>query len=646
MKKKLVTGIAITLAATCFLSACNKKEETEQTIETVKNTTDLDYKPADTEFVLTQNGKSDYKIVINETDNARGDLAFTATEMQNFIKEATGATLPIVYDTGLTFDEENKYIVLGENDVSKACGMSLTYDEYGEDGSYIKTIGSSLYINSLFYPGAMYGAYEFLWYNFGIRIYGYDEIKMPDHTQDTVYLKDFDLKNIPDFAERTNTINERYDSKTAYRLGYNLSHGENWYRWCHTHFQVLPKETYYAEHPEYYSHDGTQLCLTNDAMIEQLTNNMKDIINTSEFRHSMPGFFELGHEDTDSFCECDNCVKAANENGGKGGVMMLFMNKVADIMNPWVAETYPDITPIKWVTFAYGPTVEPPVKEKADGGYEPYNEAVIPHENVGVMMAPLSCDWSHNLTDSAYNSKWTKAFEGWKSLGPEFYVYTYSVIFDDLFFFMDNWSTCKDQYQLWTELNAVYIFEEGGGANMPFYEMKNYVRSKMMWDVDSDVEYYINDFIDNYYKAAAPYVREYLNRLRTHYKLIEKDLVEKGETFRLTSFMRTGPEMKSKEYWSMDWLLSGIALYDEALKACEAMPDGEDKDKAIKRIKAERTSPIYILMELYKYELSSGDIRYYIDEFSEACELNGITSCGQKGSVQDAISEWTACLDD
>ncbi len=642
MKKRIwTTVLAVIMITSCVFTACQKEK-----YPTIKNTTDLDYRPADTSSVLTENGESDYVIVINDEDNSRGDLRFASTELQDFIKQSTGAILPIVHDTGLSFDENSKYIVLGENDVSKASGMSLDYAEYGEDGSYIKTIGNSVFINSVLYPGALYGTYEFLWYNFGIRIYGYNEVKLPNHTKDTVYLKNFDLKNIPDFAERANSINYRYDDTTAFRLGYNLKQGENWYRWCHTHFSILPKATYYADHPEYYSHDATQLCLTNDEMIAEFTKNMKQIITDSPERRETPGNFELGHEDTNTFCECERCVKVASENGGNSGVMMLFMNKVADIMNPWMEENYPDVS-IKWVTFAYAKTVDAPTKKLSDGTYVPYNDAVKPHKNVGVMLAPLDSDWAHDLTDPVYNERWAAALAGWKSLDPEIFVYSYSVIFDDYFFFMDNWDTCKKQYQIWLDSGAVFFFEEGGEANMPFYELKNYVRARMMWDVDADVEYYINDFIDNYYKAAAPYVKQYFHRLRTNYELIEQRLAAKGEKFSLKSFMRYEPAMKSKEYWPMDWLISGIQLYDEALKACEAMPDGIDKENAIKRIKSERASPIYILMAIYGPELSYGDIRYYCEEFRDACEVNGITVYGLKDTqtVQNLLNDWMAYIE-
>jgi hypothetical protein len=168
----------------------------------------------------------------------------------------------------------------------------------------------------------------------------------------------------------------------------------------------------------------------------------------------------------------------------------------------------------------------------------------------------------------------------------------------------------------------------------------------MMWDTDADVEYYANDFIDNYYKAGAPHVKKYFNLLRTRYKLIERTLNEQGESFRLLSFVRTAPEMLSEEFWPKDWLLSAIQIFDEALVECEKIENEDEREKAIKRIKAERLSPIYILMELYKYDLTNADVQYYIDEFREGTELNGITTVGQIGTVFATLADWMSALEE
>lgn len=63
-------------------------------------------------------------------------------------------------------------------------------------------------------------------------------------------------------------------------------------------------------------------------MTAEFIKNMQTIINNNPARRDTPGYFEIGQEDTNTFCECDRCVRVASENGGKSGVMMLFMNKI------------------------------------------------------------------------------------------------------------------------------------------------------------------------------------------------------------------------------------------------------------------------------------------------------------------------------
>ena len=642
MKKNLFRSvIGLFMAVIYLLGGCSSDKGSSGGGQgSVANTTDRDVVYRDTDVVLTSSGASEgYVIVVSE--DAAWEISLGSRDLQEFIESSTGVALPIVYDTDLSFNAEEKRILVGQSKATENCGIEFDYNELGKDGFVIKTIGKSVVIAGAKAAGAMFGVYDFLWYNFGVRIYASNEFKIPDHTKDTVYLKDFNHKNVPDFAERAMGVNERYDDMTCYRLGLNRSHGENWYTWCHTYFQLLPPSQYYSEHPDWYSKDGAQLCLSNDEMIAALVEVIKNKI-TESTRDG--GLFMIGHEDNNSFCDCEKCKRLAAENGGNSGVMMLFINKIADIMNPWVKENKPGAT-VKWITFAYGTTTNAPVAIN-NGEYKAVNESVIPHENVGVMIAPLGSDWAHNMADPVYNERYYHMFMGWKALGPEFYIYSYSVVFDRLFIHMDNWSTVKNQYKLWLDLDCKFIFEEGGWGNLPFYEMVNYVHTRMLWDTDSDVEYYIIDFIDNYYKAGAPYVKKYFNLIRTRYKLIEREMNQKNQTFSLRSFVRYAPEMLSEEYWPKDWLLSAISVFDEALEACENMENEEDKERAIKRIKAERLSPIYILMELYKHDITNADVQYYIDEFREGTEINGITTVGQIGTVFSTIASWMSVLEE
>ena len=122
MKKSKFTRAAAAFLAVIAIAtsaaSCKKQgdsgDESESTggSESVVNETVINYEKADAmlpESIATagvnivENGKSDYKIVVPE--NADAIISFAASETQNFIKDSTGVTIPVVSDSGLDFDE-------------------------------------------------------------------------------------------------------------------------------------------------------------------------------------------------------------------------------------------------------------------------------------------------------------------------------------------------------------------------------------------------------------------------------------------------------------------------------------------------------------------------------------------------------------
>ena len=122
-------------------------------------------------------------------------------------------------------------------------------------------------------------------------------------------------------------------------------------------------------------------------------------------------------------------------------------------------------------------------------------------------------------------------------------------------------------------------------------------------------------------------------------------MAEDGEQFWLPSYVRYDSKLLSAEYWPKNWLLNGIRIYDEALELCSQIEDAEERAKAERRVKAERLSPIYLLMHLHRTSLSNTEIAYYIETFKEGCELNGIEYYTEHGkaqgdTVKKLLDEW------
>lgn len=652
MKKSIVRSFILALASMFLFSACGdllEKEAGGNSVWSYEQGNKLKDEIEDNKdgILLADHGQSDYKIVIPVSSTWADRQG--ADELKIFFERSTGVVLSIVNDASYSFDPSEKVISIGDTKIYRGCGVVSSLDELKEDGFFIKTFGGTVVIKGGGVYGSAYGPYTFLEANLGVKIYANDEFYIPDCASKSVLLKNFDLKASPDFDNRALGLSyNRYPQIYEYRLGLNVDHGKNFVAWCHTHFQLLPPKTYYDAHPDWYSADKSQLCLTNNEMIAELERVIKEKIEASSVEHIL---FEIGQEDTSTFCSCERCAAEAKAHGGNSGVMMRFINKIADDLNPWMEETYHGTRTAEWIVFSYQKTVDPPTKKNSSGVQVPYDETVIAHDNVGVMLAPLGADWSHSMLDGVHNSKTKNMMEGWGCIQPDFYIYTYNVVFDNQLYFMDSWSYVKESYQMWKQMGATFIFDQSASfINLPFACLSNYVRSRLLWDTTSDVESDINDFIDHYYKAGAPAVKKYFDYMRTHYKLLERKIEEEGGLYKQTSYVRTSGDFYSNtDYWPKDWVLQGLRIFDEALAACETISDPNEKEKAIQRIRVERLSPIFMLMDLYRTTLTDADILNYVNEFLKTCDDNSITYYDEHGAsygrtVRALTNGWLTAL--
>lgn len=642
MKKGVVYAcLAGVIAMTCFMGSCKKTPDLSdssesETIKEVPVYTEPSF--ADTDIVLAENGHTDYKILVPDEYDWR--IQWAIQELTTYFKGTTGINLLTVSDSDAVVNNDSKYLSLGNTQLANQLNTQLSVDEYTEDGHYIKRVGNSVAIMAANDWGIYYGTLYFARYQLGVRYYATDTIVYSDYKQTPLYLKDFDWKNIPDFAQRSVGLADTMGEMADLRLGNESYFGRNWIGWAHTIFNLLPPATYKKDHPEWYAASGNQICYTNMEMRDELVEVIQKRIDDCSYKNIN---LEIGQMDgMGEKCVCSNCIAEENTYGGWSGVQMRFINDINDRLQAWLKTAYPEKT-LKLCVFAYYDSADPPVIKNADGTYSPVHESVVAHENVGIMIAPLGADWSHSLWDETHNKRWAEIMKGWQCINADLYVWTYSTIFTNLLIFHDNYSYVKESYANWKDMGCIYIFDQGASAGnaMAFRELSAYVRSQLLWDTDADVEYYMDEFVDNYYGAGAPYIHQYLDMLRTRMRLIERDKNANGELFQILTYTTDQPELKGKEFWPREWLENAIALFDEAIEACESIEDETQRSLMIKHIKKERLSPIYLLMEIYRTELSSKDCLYYADTFVEDCDLNSITTLSEGGeTVIKVTNDW------
>lgn len=565
-----------------------------------------------TDTYLVQDGKSDYVIVIPE--NASDDIIFAKNDLINFFAEATGIVLPARTDTGLTFDETAKYLSIGNTTIFQGSGVSADREELGQDGLRLVTKGDTVIMAGGSDKGAMYAMYEFLERTFNLEVYAEDEWYIDTNVQN-IRLKEFNVTEIPSFERRSVglfpfSVSEVFRNRMRQEL-YN----DGWILWSHSHFKILPPETYQDAHPEWYK--DNQLCLYIDEMRQEFTKNVIELIKANpNYQYIM-----LGQEDYNTFCITDENREEV-EKYRESGAMMHFINKVADDVQAYLDEYEPGRI-VYLGTFGYHKTQYAPVKLNENGEYEPIDETVIPRPNVYIMVAPIYAANNYNYYHEV-NQDVQEILKGWKAVAQgQMFTWIYNKIFGQYFIPFHNFSTLVQNYEILYDLGSRFVYHQGnketptGGLN----ELMSYVEAKLMWNHHQDPYKLAYDFIDHYYKDAAPFLKEYFDLIRFNYAMWEQ-LYD----FKAYNNGSRASEIFSTKYWTRDLLDQFNEIFNNALSSVEHYQETNPElyNKLVLRIKKEKLTVDYLYLSFYFDEFDYDTASVMINDFERTCSKLGI----------------------
>ncbi len=583
-----------------------------------------------------EKGKCVYTIVLPA--NASKECKFAASEMEYVLNRACQESLSVITES----ETLPKYCLhIGDTAVALTLGVKPSQQEVGADGYALRIRGDNVFISSFGREGVIYGVYEFLEKVVGSEYFGYLAWEIPAVENATLF--DEDIIRKPEFEKRARSFQWGiYDPQTERRFGYNESNAMPWVEFGHSFFELIPKEKYYKDHPEYYSSQGGQLCLTSEGLLEEMKKVVISRLTPAQFERGDVLAFSIGHEDNNTFCECPSCKKAVKKYG-KSGVTIRFINQIADTINAFVDKNYPSKT-VKTVFFGYGPTIDAPVKWNADGTCVPIDETGIARKNVAVMLAPLGSNWAYSLLDKEHNGRTRASLIGWKAVNTELFIWTYDGVFHDIPLPMDNWEYLKESYQTFKNCNAVYVFDEWSGRGHQFEMMRHYVRGHLMWSLDYQVDDLIRRFMKGYYKAAADKVYEYYQFFRANTKEQEKRFEKIGKTFAMRSFTRTQPYWISEEFWTREFLEKGLSILEEAKQGL--VNDGVTS--VCNRVEMEMLSLACLYLQLYVHELSKAEAEKYFSLIERVMQINKLIQENGAGGMHNLfykrLTEWRAIV--
>ena len=603
MKKKLQSVFSLAMAmGTLFLTACGTQGDDTQSpaVETPA------YNITSTDIDLVQDGRTEYKLVYPYGDNT--DLMnFARSEMSYFFEQATGITLEELADNtvDLTYTDNVKYISLGETKLLEQAGLSQGIDrqELKQTGYTILNKGNSVFLCGGQVNGTVNAVYRFLREQFNFECYASDEIVLDTGVRNEKLLNYDGLKDIPDItfhaAAQCELLN---DVVYARRLGMStqsdwiLELGESYY---HNFFGTISPDEYAKENPLWFSPNMKQLCLTRDrdGLAAEVVEKMKVVVENSDTAYAI-GFTQM---DDNGWCECETCKQCAVKYGADSAAQILFMNKCWELLEPWLEAQRAQgklNREIYLYMFAYQSTTDAPTNTNENG--EIYPEMRL-NEHIYVQYAPIYAagyhSYGHVSQSNTDNSSFDITMNNWLKLTDNIMFWSYSYYYKNKLWPYYDFSNMQETFAYVANHGVDYLFDEDhagvGGAWTDWARLKYYLRQKLAWDTDADLEYYKEQWFVNYFKGASDTMQQLFDEYSTHFtKLIaENDL--RGQGAKL--------DINNIEYWPKGLLDRWMRLFAQAYADIEPLKttDYATWAKLEARIRLESISFRYVCEQLY-----------------------------------------------
>lgn len=563
---------------------------------------------------VVRNGMSDYYIVLPE--NAMEKETFAATEFAYIIKEATGASIPVISEKEVK--SSYKYISLGETTQFENAFSDVDLSQlYGTQSAYfISTLGNNMYIASgkeHYGAGTLYGVYDLLNEMVGYKYYHDTEIYFEE--KDSVNLLKYDEEIVkPTFDTRTITTMYIYTNDThATRLRLITFESKEWNRTTVGHGQIalfVPNNEIGADgkelgesHPEWFVYPKAEVLPKGQMLQNQLCWSAGDELETYVAEKmktylaedTEAKYFMFGQEDNSIVCSCDKCKANLSDWAGTyGGLQVAFMNNVLKKVKPWIEENQPG-RDVKFVIYAYHNTQDAPIKQGGDGEYIPYSDKVIPDDDLMIELCPIFANYSYSF-DSPVNKEFANALDGWSVVAKnKLLIYTYFTNYTHNFANINNFGTVASMLNDYKSKGVSYVITQGASdSNVPcFDEMRSYVESNLMWNLNQNYETLAKDFMVHYYKEAGDSMFKVYEMIRDRYTWFQAAVS-------VSSGSLTG-DIYDNRLYTVQFINQLDKQIDLALASIDALKESDtEKYTTLKnRILKEELPIIYLKMRLY-----------------------------------------------
>lgn len=396
--------------------------------------------------------------------------------------------------------------------------------------------------------------------------------------------------------------------------------------------------------------------------LDEMTKNLIDYI----VKNPNARVFMLGINDNSTYqCKCEKCTPQVEKIRYSGQIVLLAKALQKNIRAWQNGEELPGVEPvserdknriIKLSFFAYLYTIEAPTtRDDATGEYTrvPYDydgdgdfDDLKCDEDIIVRIASIASVNMHTHYESDYNGQAYEAFKSWKEIVENFAVWDYGTTFADYISPYPDWGVIQDDFFFYRENNVTELLTQlpAHTSGTSFFALMIYLRSQLMWDMDQDVEWLMQDFFKHYYGPEAydsmwayfTFLRCYMQAADTKYKSPDGQtelngfVTEDGNTVSYHGYIY---EIFTQQKWfPFNTVQKLKGFFTQAISALDAAKDTEEKyETYYNRVQVESLFYRYMLLKNFKTEFSNEELSTMVDEFEKYANIGNLTQFNNGG---------------
>lgn len=339
----------------------------------------------------------------------------------------------------------------------------------------------------------VYAVYDWLERVAGCRYYSRAYEYVPFDANLTICFEEYGFSPVLEYREILYRDYSTPEFAEKHKMTPGTEKDKHWGFWCHSFYTLCPPEKYFEEHPEYFAlYEGrrigekSQLCLSNPEVERIVLDNLREHMKMKPDAR----YWSVSQNDNAAYCQCDRCREMNERDGSPIGSVLNFVNRIAGHFPDKVIST-----------LAYWYTRKAPAVTRPAG-------------NVHIMLCNIEANRGLPVETDDKSAGTRQELLDWKEICENVFLWDYCIQFRNLVSPFPNLRVLGPNIRFFTENNVRSLFSqcnrEIGGE---FHELRGYMLAKLMWDPDVDEREVMLDFLNGYYKKAAPYILQYIDLL-------------------------------------------------------------------------------------------------------------------------------------